>query len=364
MATTEDLQDPGTAPLDVLLVDDAESLRTLYRMMIEDDGRFTVAGEAPDGRTAIDRAGTLQPDLVLLDLSMPDMDGLEALPKILDVAPDTTVIVLSGFLEDRFGDQARELGAAGYIEKGASPDEILDEIAEIVGVDRPVPEPPDPGPPRSPSPDPLREPLRDVEQQIERVAERWDPELDGNLDEPLQDALAGTRRMEAILDGLLTYGRLGEADGRPEPVAVDDALDAAVAALEDRIEATGAEIVRGDLPVVRAHPGELARLMEELIANALAFHDGTPTIQVTAGTDGGRCTVAVADDGPGIPKDRRDDVLELFWTSRDDPDHHGLGLALCRRIADRHGGDLEIADAKAGGAKVTFTLDRAETEAS
>lgn len=362
MAATQDPRVSDRATVDILLVDDAESLRTLYRTILESDDRFAVVGEAPDGRTAIDQAGRLQPDLVLLDLSMPDMDGLEALPRILDVAPDSTVVVLSGFLEERFGDEARTLGAAGYIEKGASPDEIVDEIVEILGPDA-LPEPPpqatpDPAPSRS-----LREPLRDVQEQIDRVVDRWDPDANGHLDEPLRDALEGTRRMEAILDGLLTYGQLGDDTDTTRPVALDEALDAAVASLQDRIEATGAEIVRDDLPVVDAHPGDLARLLEELIDNAITFHDGAPTIEVTAKIQDDTCEVVVADDGPGIDPARRDDALELFWTSLDDPDHHGLGLAICRRIVGRHGGQLRIAD-DADGTTIRFDLEPAHEEGS
>lgn len=362
MATTQDLRVSDRAAVDILLVDDAEGLRALYRTIIEDDDRFAVVGEAPDGRTAIDEAGRLQPDLVLLDLSMPDMDGLEALPKILDVSPDSTVIVLSGFLEERFGDEVRTLGATGYIEKGASPDEVLDEIAEILGLDD-LPQPPPQATPDPPPSRSLREPLQDVEEGIDRVVDRWNPDANGALDGPLRDALEGTRRMEAILDGLLTYGRLGDDTDPLRPVDLDQALDAAVDSLQDRIDETDAEIVSDELPAVDAHPGDLARLFEELIDNAITFHDGTPTIEITARTQDGTCEIAVTDDGPGIDPARRDDALELFWTTLDDPDHHGLGLAICRRIVERHGGRLRI-DGGADGTAIRFDLEPADREGS
>lgn len=120
-----------TSPLRVLLVDDVADLRLSVKMILEIDGRFEVVGEAGDGLTGIELAEELQPDLVLLDLSMPKMDGLEALPEILEVAPDAEVIIFSGFVEGRLGPRVRELGGLGYIEKGIEPDDL---VAAIVGM--------------------------------------------------------------------------------------------------------------------------------------------------------------------------------------------------------------------------------------
>jgi PAS domain S-box-containing protein len=102
----------------VVVVDDAEDIRTLLRIKLEQTGRYEVVGEAEDGEEAVARATEQQPDLVLLDLAMPRMDGLQALPLICSAVPGVRVVVLSGFDADPMADKAFAAGAAHYIEKG------------------------------------------------------------------------------------------------------------------------------------------------------------------------------------------------------------------------------------------------------
>ena len=116
----------------VVLADDVSELRALVRMSLERSGDFEVVAEAGNGREAIEAAADQQPDLVLLDISMPVMDGLEALPKILDASPATKVVMLSGFAEDRLGDEARRLGAVAYLEKGVPPRELIARILDVL----------------------------------------------------------------------------------------------------------------------------------------------------------------------------------------------------------------------------------------
>lgn len=93
--------------------------------MLEDEEGFQVVGEAGDGEQAIEMAGRLRPDLVLLDMSMPRMDGLEALPHILAASPKSRVVVFSGFSHEKLAATALSLGAASYLEKGATPEDIV-----------------------------------------------------------------------------------------------------------------------------------------------------------------------------------------------------------------------------------------------
>lgn len=132
--TPEPASEPETAdvtepPADrkILIVDDSEDMRSLVRIYLQRKGGFEVVGEAGTGREAIARAEELQPDLVLLDLAMPEMDGLEALPHVLAAAPGTQVIVLSGF-DQRVGDQALAAGASQFVQKGGGLKEILRAI--------------------------------------------------------------------------------------------------------------------------------------------------------------------------------------------------------------------------------------------
>jgi DNA-binding NarL/FixJ family response regulator len=91
-----------------------------------------VVGEARDGNKAITEAKRLQPDVILLDLSMPVRTGLDALPEIRNVAPEAKVIVLSGFLASTTAPKVLEIGASLFIEKGANPEEIVAAIEEVM----------------------------------------------------------------------------------------------------------------------------------------------------------------------------------------------------------------------------------------
>jgi DNA-binding NarL/FixJ family response regulator len=111
-------------PISVFLVDDVPELRELIRFGIEDDPAFRVVGEAGDGRSALDGITAKRPEAVLLDLSMPDMDGLEAIPEIRSLAPEVAIVILSGFSAERMGASALERGADGYVEKGTPIEEL------------------------------------------------------------------------------------------------------------------------------------------------------------------------------------------------------------------------------------------------
>ena len=116
----------------VLVADDVDELRELVRLSLERSGLFRVVAEASNGAEAVELAGRHRPDLCLLDMAMPVMDGLEALPKIREVAPDCTVVVLSGFGGDTLAATAVESGAAGYLAKGLRPDELVHELLAFV----------------------------------------------------------------------------------------------------------------------------------------------------------------------------------------------------------------------------------------
>lgn len=115
-----------SAPISVYLVDDVPELRELIKYGMEEDPGFEVVGEAGDGKSAIEGIAEIRPAAVLLDLSMPDMNGMEAIPQIRDRDPEVAIIVLSGFSADRMGGKVVERGADAYVEKGTPIQEIRD----------------------------------------------------------------------------------------------------------------------------------------------------------------------------------------------------------------------------------------------
>jgi DNA-binding NarL/FixJ family response regulator len=124
----------GPAEVGIFLCDDAASFRLLLRYTIEEDPRLQVVGEAADGDEGIAGVAATQPDVVLVDLSMPRMGGLEAIPQMLRAAPGARIIALSGFPSDHMARDARAAGAAAYLVKDADPEATLRVIREVAGL--------------------------------------------------------------------------------------------------------------------------------------------------------------------------------------------------------------------------------------
>ena len=117
-------------PETILIVDDHPLTRSALTALLEQNG-FSVVGDAADGEAAIQQARDLRPDLVLLDLSMPGMNGLEALPRLREAAPAAEVVVLtaSGTEENLLG--AIRGGAAGYLLKSEPPERIVEFLRGV-----------------------------------------------------------------------------------------------------------------------------------------------------------------------------------------------------------------------------------------
>ncbi len=121
-----------TRPPTIVLVDDAVEVRTVVRARLRLSGVLEVVGEGSSGHDAIALATRLHPDLLLLDVSMPGMDGIEALPVVREAAPATRVVMYSGFAEEGLAERTLELGAAAYFEKATSLDTLADELVAVL----------------------------------------------------------------------------------------------------------------------------------------------------------------------------------------------------------------------------------------
>jgi DNA-binding NarL/FixJ family response regulator len=115
----------------VFLVDDVPDMRMLLRLVIEAEADLRVVGEAGDGAVAVEEIGRLKPDVVVLDLSLPGMDGLEAIPLLQEVSPETRIVVFSGYASERMAEAALSRNAARYVEKGSSIEDLAAIVREV-----------------------------------------------------------------------------------------------------------------------------------------------------------------------------------------------------------------------------------------
>jgi two-component system nitrate/nitrite response regulator NarL len=127
------------AEIAVLICDDNATIRAYLAAVLETEPAFRVVGEAADGYEVVAAAKRLQPQVIILDLAMPNRTGLEALPELREVAPSATIIVLSAYAVPEIIEEATRLGAARYVEKGSSVAGLLHAIRSSVGIELPPP---------------------------------------------------------------------------------------------------------------------------------------------------------------------------------------------------------------------------------
>jgi DNA-binding NarL/FixJ family response regulator len=126
----------GTQVVRVLIADDQTLFRSGLAKLLEDDPRVQIVGQASDGADAIARAAALKPDVVLMDLKMPNVDGIEATRKIASEHPETKVLVLTTFDADSYVLQALRAGASGYVLKDSQPSAIISSILAVMSGER------------------------------------------------------------------------------------------------------------------------------------------------------------------------------------------------------------------------------------
>ncbi len=117
----------------IVLCDDAPGVLQLTELTLELDPGLRVVATASNGRDAVERCREHRPDILLLDISMPEMDGLTALPLVKEASPRTRVVMFSAFDSPEMRERAAALGAHGYVRKGAAPDELLSEVRGACG---------------------------------------------------------------------------------------------------------------------------------------------------------------------------------------------------------------------------------------
>ena len=123
------------APVRVLLVDDDDLMRAGLRAVLSSDSRVEVVGEAGSGRAAVERVRALRPDLVLMDVRMPDLDGIAATREVTSASPEVKVVILTTFEEDDYIFGALNAGASGFLLKRSGPEELLAAIQTVAAGD-------------------------------------------------------------------------------------------------------------------------------------------------------------------------------------------------------------------------------------
>lgn len=210
----------------------------------------------------------------------------------------------------------------------------------------------------------MRQPLRMVISFLELLRRRNTATLDGESQSYIQEAVDGARRLNAMIEGLLEYSRVGRIEEGLGPVDLNGALARAEANLGKLLDDAGAEVEQAPLPTVLADDGQMVRLFQNLIENAVKYRapDRVPHVRVTAeAAPGGFWVVRVADNGQGMDPRQAPRAFQLFQRLQPTgggaaTEGTGLGLALCHKIVTRHGGSIRLDTEEGRGTTVIFTL--------
>ncbi len=211
----------------------------------------------------------------------------------------------------------------------------------------------------------LQEPLRVVKSYVQLLERRYSDQLDADGVEFIGFVVEATTRMSHLIRDLLAYSRAGPRGKLHGPVALDPLVDGALANLKAALAESGAEIVRAPLPTVSGDRGQLTQLFQNLVGNALKFRgEAAPRVVVDAEPCELGWRVRIADNGIGIAPEYQERIFAIFQRlhPRGAYAGTGIGLSICKRIVETHGGRMGVESADGEGATFWFELPGAPGE--
>ena len=205
----------------------------------------------------------------------------------------------------------------------------------------------------------LQEPLRKVASFTQLLQRRYAGKLDARADQYIDFAVDGAKRMQALINDLLAYSRVGRSDREPALVSSDAALTQARANLAEQIEETGATIETGHLPLVLAELPLLIAVFQNLLSNALKFSgEKAPRVVVTVSRDEPFWLFSFSDNGIGIEPEYSERIFVIFQRLHERTAYAGtgIGLSMTRKIIEYFGGRIWLDTTFTGGTRFCFTL--------
>jgi len=366
----------ATTKLRVLMVEDNPADVELVLLTLRRDG-FEVSGDVAQTVEEFTlRIQTIRYDLILADYNLPQWSGIEALEVLRRENLDVPLIVVTGYLGEEKAVECVKQGATDCVSKDnlsrlptsvrraleekrlrdqrskfekelaskvaelARSNEELEQFAYVASHD-------------------LQEPLRMIANYTQLLAERYRGKLDEQADKYIHYSVDGAVRMQTMIQDLLKFSRVGNAVIEPRTTDCRAVVEQAVRNLQVAVEESGAVVNCNGLPVVMADPSQLTQVFQNLIANAIKFHGSEkPIIQIDAEHEDDQWVLAVSDNGIGIPAASWRDIFVIFRRlhTRAEYAGNGIGLAICKKIIERHGGKLWIEAQAKPGCRFKFTL--------
>jgi signal transduction histidine kinase len=324
-----------------------------------------------------------RPDVVIADYNLPQWKGMEALEVLRRGGLDIPLILVSGALGDVTAVECIKKGATDYVlkdglarlpeavrralqekhllglrrqaeeelarkaEELARSNAELEQFAYIASHD-------------------LQEPLRMVASYTQLLGERYRGKLDENADKYIGYASEGAIRMQTLIQDLLAFSRVGRKNSTSRRVDCDAEMAEVMMSMDLAMRESGARVTYAALPVVWADRSRMAQLFQNLIGNAIKFRGkDAPEISVQAEKVGSQWLFSVSDNGIGIEPQYAENIFVVFRRlhTRAEYPGNGIGLAICKKIVEHHGGKIWVESERGHGSTFKFTLpSEAETD--
>lgn len=207
----------------------------------------------------------------------------------------------------------------------------------------------------------LKEPLRNIVGLMNLLGEQHGEHLNEEGRELVEMARTSADRMTGMIGALLEFARTGKPSEPPEHVCIGELVDAVRNDLESMIRELDARVCfQGEDVAISGYKIALYRLLQNLVSNSLKHFSGpgAPCVEIRLSSKPANWLIAVEDNGPGIPEAHREQVFQLFNRVNRSGESNGMGLALCRRIAEIHGGDIELKNRKDNGARFEIRIPK------
>lgn len=352
----------------ILNVDDYEPGRHARSKILANAG-FHVT-EASTGRQALKLATENRLELIVLDVNLPDINGYEVCRR-LKSDPLTAAIPILHLSASNVQPEEQvtglDNGADGYLTEPVDPTVLIATIKALMRT-RNAEE----GLRRSNEElrqfaymvsHELNEPLRNVVTYVQLLARRYQGQLDAEADEFISYAVGGVKRMQSFIQDVLSFSQATSPEVKFGPVSCDSVLTTSLFALQGAIDEAGAVITSDPLPTLVGNDLRLAMVFRNLISNALKYRGSEPPrIHIGAARRGDEWLFTVRDNGIGIEQKYWSTIFGMFKRLHAGASPGtGIGLALCKRIVEHHGGQIWVESEPNKGSTFYFTLPVART---
>ncbi|MDM8549663.1 ATP-binding protein [Desulfobacterales bacterium HSG2] len=369
----------------ILIVDDKEeNLYALRDVLREADAEIITATSSIEGLKA-----TLNHEfaLIILDVQMPEMDGYELAEAIRSQKQTEKVPITfmsAVYSTDYYVFKGYQSGAVDFIVNPVDPQVIVNKVKVFVDLDQQKRELAASLEKQQSLNDrlaetvaelkrsnkeleqfayvashDLQEPLRMVISYVNLLERRYKGKLDADADDFIGFATDGALRMRTLINDLLEFSRVGTRREPLKAVKTEDVLTQTLSDLRLTVRESGAEVTRDTLPTVMADSSQLKQLFQNLISNAIKFRgEAPPRVHMTAEEKNGEWVFSVRDNGIGIAAEYHDQIFVIFKRlhGRTDYPGNGIGLAVCKKIVERHGGRIWMESREGVGTTFYFTI--------